>query len=64
MPQSMLYLRTDDADYFTQMQEVFGADKRFRFEETPGALASVITDFERDFQARGIATLRAACRLS
>lgn len=62
-PQGMVYLRTDDADYFTQMQEVFGEDQRFRFEETPGALASVITDFEREFQARGIATLRAAYRL-
>jgi tRNA G46 methylase TrmB len=64
MPQGVLYLRTDDADYFAQMQEVFGADKRFRFEETPDTLALVTTDFERDFQARGIATLRAAWRLS
>jgi tRNA (guanine-N7-)-methyltransferase len=64
MPQGVLYLRTDDADYFAQMQEVFGADKRFRFEETPDTLTLVTTDFERDFQARGIATLRAAWRLS
>jgi tRNA (guanine-N7-)-methyltransferase len=64
MPHGVVYLRTDDMDYFAQMREVFGADQRFRFEETPDALASVITDFERDFQARGIATLSAACRLS
>jgi tRNA (guanine-N7-)-methyltransferase len=63
MPQGVVYLRTDDADYFAQMQEVFGADKRFHFAETPDKLASVATDFERDFQARGIATLRAAWRL-
>jgi tRNA (guanine-N7-)-methyltransferase len=63
-PQGVVYLRTDDADYFAQMREVFAADQRFHFEETPDALALVITDFERDFQARGIATLRAACRLS
>jgi tRNA (guanine-N7-)-methyltransferase len=63
-PQGVVYLRTDDADYFGQMQEVFGTDKRFRFEETPEALASVITDFEREFQARSIVTLRAAYRLS
>ena len=62
-PQGVVYLRTDDADYFAQMREVLAADQRFRLEETPDALASVITDFEREFQARGIATLRAACRL-
>lgn len=63
MPQGVVYLRTDDADYFAQMREVFGADKRFCFAETPDTLASVTTDFERDFQARGIATLRAAWQL-
>lgn len=62
-PQGVVYLRTDDADYFTQMREVFAADQRFRLVETPDALASVFTDFERDFQARGVATLRAAYRL-
>ena len=63
VPQGLVYLRTDDPDYFAQMQEVFGADTRFHFVETPDVLASVITDFERHFQARGIATLRAAYRL-
>lgn len=63
MPQGVVYLRTDDADYFAQMREVFDADKRFRFEETPDPLASVITDFEREFRARSIVTLRAAYRL-
>jgi tRNA (guanine-N7-)-methyltransferase len=62
-PQGVVYLRTDDADYFGQMREVFAADRRFHFEETPEVLASVITDFERDFHALGIATLRAAYHL-
>ena len=63
MPQGVVYLRTDDADYFAQMKEVFAADRRFHFVETPAELASVTTDFEREFQARGIATLRAACQV-
>jgi tRNA (guanine-N7-)-methyltransferase len=59
-PGGTVYLRTDDEDYFQQMTEVFGADKRFRAEETPAHLAAVLTDFERDFNARGIPTRRAA----
>jgi tRNA (guanine-N7-)-methyltransferase len=63
VPRGIVYLRTDDADYFAQMQEVFGADRRFQFIETAAELASVTTDFEHGFQAQGVATLRAACRL-
>jgi tRNA (guanine-N7-)-methyltransferase len=55
-----IYMRTDDADYFSQMTEVFGADKHFQKIETPVELAELLTDFERDFNARGITTLRAA----
>jgi tRNA (guanine-N7-)-methyltransferase len=55
-----VYLRTDDADYFQQMKNVFGASPIFEVVETPEHLASVITDFERDFLARGVQTLRAA----
>ncbi|MGA2243644.1 MAG: tRNA (guanosine(46)-N7)-methyltransferase TrmB [Verrucomicrobiota bacterium] len=58
-----VFLRTDDADYFAQMNEVFGGSKAFRRAETPAALAQVITDFERDFNAQGILTLRATFRL-
>lgn len=58
-----VYLRTDDADYFAQMREVFGAATEFQATETPAALAQVTTDFERDFNAQGISTLRAAYRL-
>ena len=64
VPAGVVYLRTDDEDYFGQMLEVFAADKRFAFMETPNDLAAVVTDFERGFQARGVATRRAAYRVS
>lgn len=59
-PGGIVYLRTDDQDYFQQMQEVFGATKEFKAVETPADLAEITTDFERDFNAQGIPTLRAA----
>jgi tRNA (guanine-N7-)-methyltransferase len=55
-----VYVRTDDEDYFEQMTTVFGANEAFRAVETPGELAAVVTDFERNFQAHGVATFRAA----
>ena len=55
-------LRTDDANYFTQMTEVFGANPSFMAIETPAELGAVLTDFEREFNARGVSTLRAAYR--
>jgi tRNA (guanine-N7-)-methyltransferase len=55
-----VYLRTDDSDYFAQMLQVFGTNQNFIEAEIPEHLASVLTDFERDFNARGINTLRAA----
>jgi tRNA (guanine-N7-)-methyltransferase len=60
----VVYLRTDDADYFAQMQEVFADDRRFETVATPERLATVATDFERGFNAQGIATRRAAYRLT
>lgn len=60
----LVYLRTDDADYFGQMNEVFGAAGEFARAETPGTLAQLTTDFERDFNAEGIPTLRAAFQLA
>jgi len=60
IPKGRVYLRTDDADYFGQMLEVFQASPDFQPMETPEELASVITDFERDFHAQCITTLRAA----
>ena len=57
----VVFLRTDDADYFQQMNEVFGAAAEF-FQKTvtPASLAEITTDFEQDFNAQGIPTLRAA----
>ena len=62
-PGGVVYLRTDDADYFSQMQRVFvAAAKEFEPVETPEELRAVVTDFERTFTARGIETRRAAYR--
>jgi tRNA (guanine-N7-)-methyltransferase len=61
-PGGVVYLRTDDQDYFTQMTEVFGAAAEFETVGTPGELAGVLTDFERDFNAQGIPTRAAAYR--
>jgi len=36
----------------------------FRLTETPPQLAAVLTDFEKDFNARGTQTLRAAYQLA
>jgi tRNA (guanine-N7-)-methyltransferase len=58
----VVYLRTDDLDYFQQMTRVFGANARFEAMETPAELVEVVTDFERNFQLRGVATNRAAYR--
>lgn len=63
LPGGTVYLRTDDADYFAQMQAVFGAHAAFRAVETPPELAALLTDFEREFQARNVQTLRAAYQL-
>ena len=58
-----VYLRTDDKDYFRQMNEVFGANEKFQPSETPSELAELPTDFEREFNAQGIGTLRAAYQI-
>ncbi|MDX1951138.1 MAG: tRNA (guanosine(46)-N7)-methyltransferase TrmB [Verrucomicrobiota bacterium] len=55
-----IYLRTDDADYFQQMTTVYDSSPLFKKDETPDELSAVITDFERNFNARGVATNRAA----
>jgi tRNA (guanine-N7-)-methyltransferase len=62
VPGGKIYLRTDDADYFAQMVEVFGGSGEFQKIETPVELAGLPTDFEMEFNARGIKTLRAAYR--
>jgi tRNA (guanine-N7-)-methyltransferase len=58
----IVYMRTDDADYFSQMKEVFEACPFFTAAPTPEELAASLTDFERGFLAKGIQTLRAAFR--
>ncbi|MGH7981111.1 MAG: tRNA (guanosine(46)-N7)-methyltransferase TrmB [Limisphaerales bacterium] len=55
-----VFLRTDDAPYFSQMTEVFAAAPGFEKIETPPELAGLLTDFEREFHARGVQTLHAA----
>jgi len=62
-PSGWVYLRTDDRDYFGQMLEVFAVDKRFAPVATPGELSAVLTDFERNFHARGIVTQSATYQL-
>lgn len=59
----VVYLRTDDQDYFEQMVSVFAAAPFFGPSETPGELSGLLTDFESDFNARGIMTRRAAYKL-
>ena len=61
-PGGVVYLRTDDANYFAQMTEVFDASREFQKIETPAELSELFTDFEREFLARGIQTRRAAYR--
>jgi tRNA (guanine-N7-)-methyltransferase len=63
VPGGVVYLRTDDGDYFAQMAELMGAGKEFDKIETPSELAELPTDFEREFHARGVQTLRVAYRL-
>ena len=58
-----VFLRTDDSDYFEQMRRVFESAQDFAAVSIPESLAKVRTDFEREFNARGLATLSAAYRL-
>ncbi|PYK98840.1 MAG: tRNA (guanosine(46)-N7)-methyltransferase TrmB [Verrucomicrobia bacterium] len=60
MPGGRVYLRTDDEDYFAQMAAVFAAEPHFLQSETPAELSGILTDFERDFVAKGVSTLGAA----
>jgi tRNA (guanine-N7-)-methyltransferase len=62
-PGGLVYLRTDDAAYFEQMTEVFSTARQFCLAKTPEEVVAVITDFERNFNARGVTTLRAAYQL-
>lgn len=59
-PDGVVHLRTDNPPYFAQMQEVFAVHPGFQAVATPPSLTEVKTDFERDFNARGIPTLLAS----
>jgi tRNA (guanine-N7-)-methyltransferase len=61
-PGGVVFLRTDDADYFEQMLEVFGGSADFAAVETPDKLCGLLTDFEKEFLARGVQARRAAFR--
>ena len=62
IPGGVVYLRTDDEDYYAQIVGVFAGNPVFRPIATPPELASIRTDFEMEFQSRGIRTLLAAYR--
>ena len=62
IPSGVIYLRTDDEDYFAQMTSVFAANTGFLPAETPPELSGILTDFEKDFLAKGVRTLGAAYR--
>jgi tRNA (guanine-N7-)-methyltransferase len=59
-----VYLRTDDADYFSRMKAVFGVCPFFAEIATPEDVAGVLTDFERGFLRQGVRTLRLAYQLA
>ena len=63
IPDGLVFVRTDDQDYFEQMTAVFAAAHYFSPVETPAELAGLPTDFEAGFNAKGIPTRRAAYRL-
>lgn len=62
-PGGVVYLRTDDQDYFGQMTEVFGGGREFQKIKTPSELVELPTDFEREFRARGVRILHAAYQI-
>jgi tRNA (guanine-N7-)-methyltransferase len=59
-PAGVVYLRTDDAHYWAQMQEVFRAAPFFGEVPTPPELQQFVTDFEREFRERGVVTMGGA----
>ncbi|HXG48208.1 MAG TPA: tRNA (guanosine(46)-N7)-methyltransferase TrmB [Methylomirabilota bacterium] len=62
-PGGRVHLRTDDADYFAQMRSVFAASPNFYLIATEPELLAVKTDFETEFNARGIPTNHATYQL-
>ena len=60
--EGVVYLRTDNVEYFEQMLEVFDGVAGFECTETPEPLKALATDFEQEFNAQGIPTNHAAYR--
>jgi tRNA (guanine-N7-)-methyltransferase len=60
--EGIIYLRTDNIEYFEQMLEVFDSGAGFERAETPRSLKELVTDFEQEFNAQGIPTNHAAYR--
>ena len=60
--EGVVYLRTDNVEYFEQMLEVFDGAAGFERTETPEPLKALVTDFEEQFNAQGIPTNYAAYR--
>ena len=58
----IVYLRTDNIEYFEQMLEVFGDANGFKAVETPESLKAIVTNFEQEFNSQGIPTNYAAYR--
>ena len=61
-PGGFVYLRTDDDAYFAQMTEVFDGGAEFERVPEPVGLLERRTDFETDFNSRGIPTQHGAWR--
>jgi tRNA (guanine-N7-)-methyltransferase len=59
---SVVFLRTDNVEYFEQMLEVFGGAEGFEAVETPEPMKRLVTDFEEEFNSQGIPTNYAAYR--
>ena len=57
-----VHLRTDHPDYFMQMIGVFDRHTEFQRTETPAQLLALVTDFERDFQAKSVVSFSASYR--
>ena len=58
--EGVVYLRTDNVEYFEQMLEVFDGAAGFERTETPEPLKALVTDFEQQFNAQDIPTNYAA----
>jgi tRNA (guanine-N7-)-methyltransferase len=63
VPGGQVYLRTDHADYFTQMRQVFAGHAGFAAFETPADLAGHYTDFEVAYRTSASPICRAAYTL-